>query len=945
MEIKFYNCRLFLITLFVGIFLSSCGGGTSNDEGSTPLLQNQAPTASAGPDKIVFEKTDVTLNGAATDLDGSIANYRWSQKSGISMTLNGADTQTLRFTAPESIEEEILTFQLTVTDDKGLTATDSVHISVIQGLPELVLKQASITIPAFEGVNLDFNNLTASTTFSEQGLNSDGSSQLKFIEGSQYQLLYVTKNDGEPIAVSYTDSTKIDNNNVIITSESIAKGVILSMPLLIGYNETERLTILEKAISLNLFTDLVQEIETAIATDPENLLNEVVYPGIYEKSFLIIIDSIKNLDEESATARVATSLLTAQKTNEEIIGSVEHPHLQDVPGVNIDVVNTEFVFYGIEAKRIENIDDAYNYVGLATSRKKALEVNIELSWTPVTVNWTAPIHTPVSLDDGGFDISLTKFSFESEAGQKAFSANMFKGACILVELVTPGWCPADDKAISSIIDSIGIAPGVNDVWRSIISGSPSKALSIIVDWLQSPEGFTYLTLKLYPGADSKVTHQFAMKSALKILESASFVLKFYPLLNDNIPFFTGLALAPNKFKWCIAQNVEILREEVGCSLTEPTARIEIKDAPENLFVGHTVTFDASKSSDLEDDDASLELRWDFDNNGVFDTDWLSSPDKTYDYIFTIPGFYEVILEVKDQDGMIGRAIKSIVVRESDDHGNSISTATAITSNSVTSGILEASTDIDCFRIEIPEDGVLSLYTTGETDTVGGLTIDGVNWLVVNDDAVPGVNLNFRLTEEVSVGSYYVCVSLYSENDTGAYTLNSEFTPASSSCVLDSETGLMWERKTNDGGLRDSAWSYMNTTNMNGVDPRDTYDWGECLASYGDSSDSDDVYCHTQGFVSAVNSVGICGFNDWRMPTIIELETLVEPNQIPAIDTSKFPYTNYNPDPFYVHHWWYWSATPAGDSAAHYMYFELGISSQFGLNRQNSARVRLVRNTQ
>lgn len=163
-----------------------------------------------------------------------------------------------------------------------------------------------------------------------------------------------------------------------------------------------------------------------------------------------------------------------------------------------------------------------------------------------------------------------------------------------------------------------------------------------------------------------------------------------------------------------------------------------------------------------------------------------------------------------------------------------------------------------------------------------------------------------------------------------------------SCVQDNETELMWEKKSSNGGLRDRLWSYMNTTNMNGIDPRSNYDRGACFVS---SSDSDDVYCHTEGYVTAVNSVGLCGFNDWRMPTITELETLVEPNETPAIDTNFFPYTNDTPDPFSVHHWWYWSSTPAGDSAAHYMYFELGISSQFGLNRQNSARVRLLRDGQ
>ena len=95
---------------------------------------NQPPIADAGPDQLANANDMVTLSGAGSDLDGTIATYHWVQTSGTLVTLSGADTQNASFTAPEAASEDVivedLEFQLTVTDDDGASATDTVLISV-----------------------------------------------------------------------------------------------------------------------------------------------------------------------------------------------------------------------------------------------------------------------------------------------------------------------------------------------------------------------------------------------------------------------------------------------------------------------------------------------------------------------------------------------------------------------------------------------------------------------------------------------------------------------------------------------------------------------------------------------------------------------------------------------------------------------------------------------
>lgn len=112
-----------------------------------------------------------------------------------------------------------------------------------------------------------------------------------------------------------------------------------------------------------------------------------------------------------------------------------------------------------------------------------------------------------------------------------------------------------------------------------------------------------------------------------------------------------------------------------------------------------------------------------------------------------------------------------------------------------------------------------------------------------------------------------------------------------SCVLDKETNLMWEVKSDDSGLRDFHWSYtwFDPDSSDG-DPG-WYDRGHCL---------DGEQCDTAGYVEAVNDIELCGGSDWRLPSDnIEDEAGVERNELlsivdstkefaPLIDLAFFP---------------------------------------------------------
>ena len=118
------------------------------------------------------------------------------------------------------------------------------------------------------------------------------------------------------------------------------------------------------------------------------------------------------------------------------------------------------------------------------------------------------------------------------------------------------------------------------------------------------------------------------------------------------------------------------------------------------------------------------------------------------------------------------------------------------------------------------------------------------------------------------------------------------------CVRDNVTGLVWEVKTADSGLRDQNW---------------TYTWYDSVHNYGGSPGTASGgacqtagHCDTEKYVADVKATALCGFTDWRMPTARELEGIADMGRTsPAIEPTYFPNTPSSS---------FWSASPyAGNS--------------------------------
>jgi len=94
---------------------------------------NDPPTADAGADQTVLEKSTVSLDGSNShDPDDGIESYQWKQAAGQSVTFSDPTSARPTFEAPsfDDTGDKLLVFDLIVTDNGGLQSSDSTTVSV-----------------------------------------------------------------------------------------------------------------------------------------------------------------------------------------------------------------------------------------------------------------------------------------------------------------------------------------------------------------------------------------------------------------------------------------------------------------------------------------------------------------------------------------------------------------------------------------------------------------------------------------------------------------------------------------------------------------------------------------------------------------------------------------------------------------------------------------------
>ena len=181
-------------------------------------------------------------------------------------------------------------------------------------------------------------------------------------------------------------------------------------------------------------------------------------------------------------------------------------------------------------------------------------------------------------------------------------------------------------------------------------------------------------------------------------------------------------------------------------------------------------------------------------------------------------------------------------------------------------------------------------TAGGTDSISyqwkrdGINIPGATASTYTTDATALADSNAVFTVVVSNASGTVTsndakltVSRYSlvANDSGGFYDKTE-------CVKDFTTGLVWEGKP-ASGTRSASNRYTNYDSTSSAQK-----WVSGTTFTNPTQDDIDASTNSIGYVNLVNAgSGLCGFTDWRRPTLDELQGILASSGNPRIDTGWF----------------------------------------------------------
>jgi len=542
------------------------------------------------------------------------------------------------------------------------------------------------------------------------------------------QLVIMADSQNNPLFFSYVDPLA---KSPTISSEEIAKALVLLNPYVIQLPAEQRTDFLDNTVLSTAFPQLVSLIEELLTRDPHNLIDPNTHPEVVTRAFVVVRETFENMT-------------TSHQAFKKDIGRAAYLRVLDKAGNELSFENPFMTGYGVEW---------VNYFGhkknIFIEGKQGI-LTFQFAWPPVVI--TLPVESEtINASDGrfksifykGFNIDVDnwwlpyipglpdnlQFSKSATIAGTATWYNAFISIDILIDTIT-------GKSIASnIMDIIGRIVKVadlDDIYDFAIAlrrGDPVELLSAIVRFMKDNwDDLAYSIWSDSPGLD---TAKF-LEAAEVLIKNIAQALKLVDWANHHAPFIWDMIFAPWKVEYCVIQENGILDE---CSeyppLIPPIASLSIK--PINPYIGDSVIFDASESTD--DRTVDLRYRFDFEGDGNWDTNW--SEDSSANYVFTTSGNYNAIVEVMDEDGLTGIANYYFTVNE---RAKAISTALVIDK----SGSMNGQPLIDA------KDGA-KIYVgyMGSADRAAVISFDSI--VTINQVFTDDVNLIIHAIENIQVG--------------------------------------------------------------------------------------------------------------------------------------------------------------------------------------------------
>lgn len=626
-----------LISVMI-VFSFACGGesgsggnGENGGEPTTYSILGQITTNGIGLIGVTMTLSGTSIGTATTDSNG---NYSFASLS------NGSYAVTPSLSG-YSFDPVYRNVNISGANE---TAADFIAVSIRLEKPNTNNVYGEIILP--DQSPIDLSSLKVQSFLTNVNVSSSGYfNDLQVIDEGGGQIVFVLDGGNNPIMVAYISTESVANGTLNIGVREMALGLIAFNPYLMILSQDQRASILDQAELHADFNGLMGSIEMALIQSPDNALDYDTNPHIYQDAMIIGLEILESYGDNPTATYGSYRILST-------VGQEDDPHIDDPAGPNVTFVNPKMTFYGIQFEPpIDAVDDIL---------LRGKGTWIDLGWPPFVR--TPPHEQNFNLGDGTFTLTFYKGFNTSTSGWldpwtapgKATYANFLKILAIGLDVLGAQWyVDLNDTTIFLLLSAVDPPSLYFDasIGDALKTGNWLKMLRDTLEYLIDHwDDIARWVYQDWPGDETAL----ALQSALRVVNGVANAIPIAKILilgtkaiNEYIPFGFDLVMAPPILEYNVKQTNGVLSEI--SSLVPPTAVFTFNPLQPN--VGETVNFDASDSYDDADPQYSLQVRWDFDGNGSWDTTWSST--KTATYSFSNRGTFRSVLQVKDTNNQIG----------------------------------------------------------------------------------------------------------------------------------------------------------------------------------------------------------------------------------------------------------------------------------------------------
>lgn len=286
--------------------VTDSAGQTADKTISIAISNNKLPTVTA-ENGTGIEKSTVALKAVASDNDGSVSSYQWTQTAGPAVVLSAANTATPSFTAPSVTANTQLTFNVKVTDDDNDVVNATATVNVTQ---QLVGYSVSGQVPASSFANANVIASIAGNTFNGKA-DAQGLFTIKL------------QQDDDAAAPSFgfikvVSSAITGLENYAFVSDFVAEGKVAGLAanaaskLIVSELTTARFALTQQANDGKTPTDLAALALLEKRIEPDELLEATAVSRI-----------VANKNRELPQGVTLLQLLTNNKTYRNFIAAAE----------------------------------------------------------------------------------------------------------------------------------------------------------------------------------------------------------------------------------------------------------------------------------------------------------------------------------------------------------------------------------------------------------------------------------------------------------------------------------------------------------------------------------------------------------------------------------------------------------------------------------------------